>query len=108
MTITVEPITTQPSWTDLAGLVGRLVRVTPCAAPLAEPVPLTVADISDELVSDDWRTFWVSLVGTSEARLVAPGHYRASIDGRAFDVVLTWGPPQVPHQHYRATLVREA
>ena len=108
MTIAAEKVTAEPSWTDLVGLVGRLVRVTPCATPDAEPVPLTVADVSDELVSPDWRAFWVSLVGTSTSRLVAPGHYRVSVDGHSFDMVLTWATPQVPHQHYRATLVRAA
>lgn len=109
MTIAAEKVAAaEPSWTELVGLVGRLVRVTPCASPEAEPVALTVADVSDELVSKDWRAFWVSLVGTSTSRLVAPGHYRVSVDGNSFDMVLTWAMPQVPHQHYRATLVRAA
>ncbi len=101
-------ITAEPSWSQLVGLVGRLVRVTPCASPEAESVALTLADVSDELVSDDWRAFWVSLVGTSGSRLVAPGRYRVSVDGLFFDMVLTWANPQVPHQHYRATLVQAA
>jgi hypothetical protein len=109
MTIAAEKAAAaEPSWTELVGLVGRLVRVTPCANPAAEPVPLTVADVSDELVSEDWRAFWVCLVGTSTSRLVAPGHYRVSVDGHSFGMVLTWATPQVPHQHYRATLVRAA
>lgn len=101
-------ISAEPSWSQLVGLVGRLVRVTPCASPEAEGVPLTVADVSDELVSRDCRAFWVSLVGTSKSRLVAPGRYRVSVDGHSFDLVLTWGYAQVPHQHYRATLVQAA
>lgn len=108
MTIAAERVAAELSWSDLVGLVGRLVRVTPCASPEAEPVALTVADVSDELVSDDWRTFWVCLVGTSTSRLAAPGHYRARVDGRCLDMVLTWATPQAPHQHYRATLVRAA
>ncbi len=100
--------TAEPSWTQLVGLVGRLVRVTPCASPEAEPVPLTVADVSDELVSHDWKAFWVCLVGTSTSRLVAPGRYLVTVDGHRFDMVLTWADPQVPHQHYRATLVHAA
>lgn len=99
-------ITAEPTWTDLAGLVGRLVRVRPCSTPDAEPVPLTVADVSEQLMSEDLRTFWVSLVGTSESRLVAPGRYHASVDGHLFQLVLTWSRPSVPHQHYRATLVQ--
>lgn len=101
-------ITEEPSWSQLVGLVGRLVQVTPCASPGAPPVPMTVADVSDELVSDDWRAFWVSLVGTSKSRLVAPGRYRVEVDSSRFDMVLTWAMPQVPHQHYRATLVTPA
>lgn len=98
-------IADEPSWSQLVGLVGRLVRVTPCASPDAEGVPLTVADVSEELVSEDWKAFWVSLVGTSNTRLVAPGRYHVSVDDHRFDMVLTWGNPQAPHQHYRATLV---
>jgi hypothetical protein len=98
-------ITAEPTWTDLAGLVGRLVRVRPCSTPDVEAVPLTVADVSEQVVSGDVRSFWVSLVGTSEARLVAPGRYHASVDGCLFQLVLTWSRPQVPHQHYRGTLV---
>lgn len=101
-------ITAEPSWTQLVGLVGRLVRVTPCASPRAEPVALTVADVSEELATGDWKAFWVSLVGTAGSRLVAPGRYHVDVDGLRFDVVLTWARPQVPHQHYRATLVQAA
>jgi len=101
-------IIAEPSWTELVSLVGRLVRVTPCASPDTEPVPLTVADVSDELVSPDWSTFWVLLVGTSRTRLVTPGLYHVCVDGHSFEMVLTWAAPQVPHQHYRATLVRAA
>lgn len=101
-------IAAEPSWSELVGLVGRLVRVTPCASPDAEPVPLTVADVSEELVCDELSAYWVSLVGTWASRLVAPGRYHVSVDEQCFDMVLTWAAPEVPHQHYRATLVHAA
>jgi hypothetical protein len=99
-------LTAEPSWSQLVSLVGRLVRVTPCASDGLDAVPLTVADVSEAVTSDAWSAFTVSLVGTAQTRLITPGRYHVDVDHHRFDMILTWANPQRPHQHYRATLVQ--
>ena len=99
---------TTPTWGDLVGLVGRLVRVTPCAGTISGPVPLTVADVSDQLTANGWVAFTVSLVGTAGDRLSYPGSYIIDVDQRRFPLTLSWTKRQQPHQHYQATLVQPA
>ena len=99
---------TTATWGDLIGMVGRLVRVTPCAGTITVPVSLTVADVSDQHTANGWAAFTVSLVGTAGDRLSHPGSYIIAVDQRRFPLTLAWTTRQQPHQHYLATLVQPA
>ena len=71
----MKTATSEPSWDVLVRLVGRRVTATHVASEGTEPVPLTVADVTDAVTCGGWTTFTATLVGTSDGRLVAPGRY---------------------------------
>jgi len=93
----------EPTWDTLVRLVGRRVIASGASET---PVPLTVADVTDAVTCDGWTTFTVSLVGTSDGRLVAPGRYDVTVDESRFGMTLTWIKRGRPHQHYQATFIQ--
>lgn len=104
----MKTATSEPSWDVLVRLVGRRVTATHVASEGTEPVPLTVADVTDAVTCGGWTTFTATLVGTSDGRLVAPGRYDVSVDDTCFRMTLTWIARGRPHQLYQATFIQSA
>ncbi|MGH3348606.1 MAG: hypothetical protein ACRDO4_16630 [Nocardioides sp.] len=101
----METTTTEPTWDMLARLVGRRVVATG-TGETGVVVPLTVADLTDAVTHEGWTTFTVTMVGTSDGRLVAPGRYDVTVDDYRFGVTLTWVRRGRPHQIYQATFIQ--